>query len=58
MVSENLPINVPVEATRKARNGTVSALNEAYLRLAPTTAAAPIAVPMTPPIDPPFTVAL
>lgn len=51
-------MNVPVEATRKARNGTVRALKDGYRRLAPATAAAPTAVPMRPPIDPPLMVAL
>jgi hypothetical protein len=36
----------------------VSALKDVYRRLAPATAAAPIAVPMIPPIDPPLIVAL
>jgi hypothetical protein len=58
VIGLDVPINVPVEATRKARNGTVSARKEWYLRLAAMTAPAPIAVPMTPPIDPPLIVAL
>lgn len=52
------PMNVPVEVTRKARKGSVSALKDGYLLLAPMTAAVPIAVPMTPPITPPLTEAL
>lgn len=52
------PINVPADVTRKARKGRVSALNDGYLLLAPTTAAVPIAVPMRPPIVPPLTEAL
>ena len=58
MARGNSPTNVPVEATKKARNGTVSALKEWYLLLAAMTPAAPTAVPMIPPIDPPLTVAL
>jgi hypothetical protein len=52
------PMNVPVDVTRKARKGSVSALKDGYLLLAPMTAAVPIAVPMTPPITPPLTEAL
>jgi hypothetical protein len=55
---KSIPTNVPVDATRKTRNGNVRALKEGYRRLAPITAAAPIPVPMIPPIDPPLTVAL
>lgn len=53
-----IPTKVPVEATRNALNGTVRARKEAYLLLAAATPTAPIAVPMTPPIDPPLIVAL
>ena len=53
-----IPTNVPVDATRKARNGTVSARKEAYRLLAAATPTAPTAVPIRPPIDPPLTVAL
>lgn len=51
-------MNVPVEVTRKARIGSVRALKDGYLRDAPTTAPRPTAVPMSPPIVPPLTVAL
>jgi hypothetical protein len=57
-VELDVPTKVPVEATRKARNGTVRARKEWYLLLAAMTLAAPIAVPMAPPKDPPLTVAL
>jgi hypothetical protein len=54
----DVPMNVPDEVTRKARNGSVRARKDAYRRLAPTTAAAPIAVPARPPIIPPLREAL
>lgn len=54
----DVPTKVPEDATRKTRNGSVSARKEGNLVLAPATAAAPIAVPMRPPIDPPLSVAL
>lgn len=57
-IERYVPMNVPVEATRKARKGTVSARKEWYLLLAAMTPAAPIAVPMAPPIEPPLIVAL
>lgn len=58
MDSRDLPTNVPEDVTRKARKGKVSAPKDGYLLLAPTIAAAPIAVPMRPPIVPPLTEAL
>lgn len=51
-------MKVPVDVTRKARKGRVSARNDGYLLLAPITAAAPIAVPTIPPMVPPLTEAL
>lgn len=51
-------MNVPVEATRKARKGTVRARKDGYRLLAATTLAAPSPVPMRPPIEPPLIVAL
>jgi hypothetical protein len=51
-------MNVPVDVTRKARKGSVSALKDGYLLLAPMTAAVPSAVPMAPPSTPPLTEAL
>jgi hypothetical protein len=56
--SRDVPTNVPADVTRKARKGRVSALKDGYLLLAPTTAAAPTAVPMRPPTVPPLTEAL
>jgi hypothetical protein len=53
-----IPTKEPEDVTRKARKGTESALKLWYLLLAPTTAAAPTAVPIRPPIVPPLTVAL
>jgi hypothetical protein len=51
-------MNVPEEATRKARKGTVRARKDGKRLLAPMTTPAPMAVPMAPPMDPPLIVAL
>lgn len=53
-----VPVPEPVEATRKARKGTVRALKLAYRRLAPATATPATPRPIRPPIVPPLTVAL
>lgn len=52
------PMKVADDVTRNARKGRVSALKDAYLLLAPTTATVPTAAPMAPPSTPPWSEAL
>lgn len=49
---------VPDDVMRKALKGRDSALKVGYLDVAPKTPSAPAAVPTTPPMRPPTTVAL